>query len=149
MKITFSICLLLLVLLNACGYSNEQLSAFDQRIETYLSKHKSLHMERSESGLYTELLAEGTGREIHLTDSIGVTYTGTLLSGKKFDEQKKVIYLPLRGVIDGWKEALLGQKQGVAIRMIVPPQLGYGAGGMDKVPENAALYFEIKVEDVK
>jgi FKBP-type peptidyl-prolyl cis-trans isomerase len=91
----------------------------------------------------------GTGREIHLTDSIGVTYIGTLLSGKKFDEQKKTIYLPMRGVIDGWKEALIGQKQGVKLRIIVPPQLGYGAGGMGEVPPNATLYFELSVDDVK
>ena len=55
----------------------------------------------------------------------------------------------MRGVIDGWKEALLGQKKGVKIRMIVPPQLGYGAGGMDKIPPNAALYFELSIDDLK
>mgnify|MGYP006155370319 FL=1 len=106
-------------------------------------------MEKSETGLYTEIMKKGTGRELLLTDSIGVTYTGSLLSGKIFDEQKKTIYLPLRGMIEGWKEALIGQKQGVKLRIIVPPQLGYGAGGMDKVPANAPLYFELRVDDVK
>jgi FKBP-type peptidyl-prolyl cis-trans isomerase len=139
---------LLLFVLCACGYSEEQLSQFDKRIEKFTSG-KSFHLTKSESGLYTEIIEAGTGRDIHLSDSIGVSYVGTLLSGKKFDEQNKTIYLPMRGVIDGWKEALLGQKQGVKLRIIVPPQLGYGAGGMDKVPANATLYFELRVDDVK
>jgi FKBP-type peptidyl-prolyl cis-trans isomerase FkpA len=140
--------LLLLVVLCACGYSEEQLSKFDQRIEKFTSG-KSFHFTKSETGLYTEIIEAGTGRDIHLTDSIGVSYVGTLLSGKKFDEQKNTIYLPMRGVIDGWKEALIGQKQGVKLRIVVPPQLGYGAGGMEKVPANATLYFELRVDDVK
>jgi FKBP-type peptidyl-prolyl cis-trans isomerase FkpA len=138
----------LLIVLYACGYSEEQISQFDKRIEKFISK-KSLQLTKSETGLYTEIIEAGTGRDIHLTDSIGVSYVGTLLSGKKFDEQKKTIYLPMRGVIDGWKEALIGQKQGVKLRIIVPPQLGYGAGGMDKIPSNATLYFELRVDDVK
>jgi FKBP-type peptidyl-prolyl cis-trans isomerase len=148
MKAIYTLVLSLFCVLCACSYSDEQLQAFDQRIEKF-SKGKSFQLVKSESGLYTEILEEGTGREIHLTDSIGVTYIGTLLSGKTFDEQKKTIYLPLRGVIDGWKEALIGQKQGVKLRIIVPPQLGYGAGGMEKVPANAPLYFELRVDDVK
>jgi FKBP-type peptidyl-prolyl cis-trans isomerase FkpA len=138
----------LLIVLYACGYSEEQISKFDQRIEKFTTG-KSFHLTKSETGLYTEIMEVGTGRDIHLTDSIGVSYVGTLLSGKKFDEQKKTIYLPMRGVIDGWKEALIGQKQGVKLRIIVPPQLGYGAGGMDKIPANSTLYFELRVDDVK
>ena len=148
MKTIYFLAVLLLLFFCACGYSEEQLSAFDQRMETFI-KGKSYHLTKSESGLYTEIIQEGTGREIHLTDSIGVSYVGTLLSGEKFDEQKKPIYLPMRGVIDGWKEALLGQKKGVKIRLIVPPQLGYGAGGMGKIPTNAPLYFELSVDDLK
>ncbi|MEY4288718.1 MAG: hypothetical protein RLZZ30_806 [Bacteroidota bacterium] len=139
---------LIILAATSCGYSDQQLNAFDQKIEKFISR-KKFHVEKSETGLYTEILEEGTGREIHLTDSVGVTYIGTLLSGEKFDEQKKTIYLPMRGVIDGWKEALIGQKQGVKLRLIVPPQIAYGAGGKDKIPENAALYFELTVEDVK
>lgn len=148
MKTNYLSAAFLLLIFSACGYSEEQLSMFDQRMEKFI-KGKPYQLEKSESGLYTEIIQEGTGREIHLTDSIGVCYVGTLLSGRKFDEQKKPIYLPMRGVIDGWKEALLGQKKGVKIRMIVPPQLGYGAGGMDKIPPNAALYFELSIDDLK
>ncbi len=148
MKSIYSLLLTVCCILSACSYSEQQLSEFDQRIEKFTAG-KSFHLEKSESGLYTELIEAGKGREIHLTDSIGVSYVGTLLSGKKFDEQKQAIYLPMRGVIAGWKEALIGQKKGVKLRIIVPPQLGYGAGGMDKIPPNAPLYFELRVDDVK
>lgn len=149
MRFLFPFSFICFVCLTACGYSDEQLHQFDQKIENFISKKKLVGMKKSETGLYMEVLNQGTGRTILLTDSIGVTYTGSLLSGQKFDEQKETIYLPLRGVIEGWKEALLGQKNGVKLRMIVPPQLGYGAGGKDKVPENATLYFELSVNDVK
>jgi FKBP-type peptidyl-prolyl cis-trans isomerase FkpA len=135
-------------MLSACSYSEEQLTEFDKRIETF-AVEKSFQLVKSESGLYTQIMEAGTGREILLTDSIGVSYVGKLLSGKKFDEQKKTIYLPMHGVILGWKEALIGQKQGVKLRVVIPPQLGYGASGMDKVPPNAPLYFELRIDDVK
>lgn len=148
MKTIYTLFLSLLFVLCACGYSKEQLNEFDKKIQQFTAG-KSYRLTKSESGLYTEIIEEGKGREIHLSDSIGVSYVGSLLSGKKFDEQKKTIFLPMRGVIDGWKEALIGQKKGVKLRMIVPPQLGYGAGGMGKVPANATLYFELRVDDVK
>jgi FKBP-type peptidyl-prolyl cis-trans isomerase FkpA len=148
MKSIFTLLLPVFGMLYACSYSEGQMSQFDQRIEKFTAG-KSFHLTKSESGLYTEIIEAGTGREIHLTDSIGVSYVGTLLSGKKFDEQKNTIYLPMRGVIDAWKEALIGQKKGVKLRIIAPPQLGYGAGGMDKIPPNASLYFELRVDDVK
>lgn len=93
MKAIYTFILALFCVLCACSYSDEQLQGFDQRIQKF-SKGKSFHLEKSESGLYTEILEVGTGREIHLTDSIGVTYIGTLLSGKKFDEQKKPFTCP-------------------------------------------------------
>ena len=88
MKAIYILSLSLFCVLCACSYSEEQLTEFDQRIEKF-TEGKSFHLVKSESGLYTEILDEGTGREIHLTDSIGVSYVGTLLSGKKFDEQKR------------------------------------------------------------
>lgn len=148
MRTLFFFSLLTWIFTSSCGYSDQELKSFDQKIKKFISS-KKFHLVKSESGLYSEVINEGSGREIRLTDSIGVTYVGTLLSGKKFDEQKKIIFLPMRGVIDGWKEALIGQKQGVKLRLIVPPQIAYGAGGTDKIPENAALYFELTVEDVK
>jgi FKBP-type peptidyl-prolyl cis-trans isomerase FkpA len=148
MKSIYALLLPIFSFLYACSYSEGQLSEFDQQIKKFKAG-KSFHLTKSESGLYTEIIEVGTGREIHLTDSVGVSYVGTLLSGKKFDEQKSTIYLPMRGVIDAWKEALIGQKQGVKLRIIVPPQLGYGASGMDKIPPNAPLYFELSVDDVK
>ena len=148
MKPSYHLFIFVFCILSACNYSEQQLSEFDQRIEKFIVG-KSFHLDKSESGLYTEVMEAGNGREIHLTDSIGVRYVGMLLSGKKFDEQKKTIFLPMRGVIAGWKEALIGQKKGIKLRIIVPPQLGYGAGGMDKIPPNAPLYFELSVDDVK
>lgn len=148
MRPLFLLSVLFVFLFTACSYSDQELKSFDRKIETFISG-KKFHLVKSESGLYSEVMKPGTGKEILYTDSVGITYVGQLLSGKKFDEQKSSIYLPVRGLIEGWKEALIGQKQGVQLRLIVPPQLGYGASGKDKVPANAALYFELTVEDVK
>jgi hypothetical protein len=64
MKIPFFFSLFSLFLLTGCSYSEEQLSEFDKKIERFISKKKFVHMEKSETGLYTEIMKKGTGRDL-------------------------------------------------------------------------------------
>ena len=107
------------------------------------------------SGLqYIELTA-GTGPAPKKGDTVSVHYTGTLTDGTVFDSSYKrgePIKFPLgRGrVIPGWDEGIALMKKGGKARLIIPPQLGYGAQGAGGViPPNATLIFDVELVDIQ
>jgi len=51
----------------------------------------------------------------------------------------------VNGVIAGWTEALQMMKEGDKWRLIVPPELGYGANGVGPIPGNTTLVFEVEL----
>jgi FKBP-type peptidyl-prolyl cis-trans isomerase FkpA len=53
---------------------------------------------------------------------------------------------------EGWDEAILaGMRVGATRRVVVPPELGYGAAGAGGglIPPDATLYFEMKLLGIK
>jgi FKBP-type peptidyl-prolyl cis-trans isomerase FkpA len=49
-----------------------------------------------------------------------------------------------------WNEGIPGMKVGGTRRLLIPPELGYGAKGAgDKVPPNAHLIFDIELLEVR
>lgn len=108
--------------------------------------------ERTESGLYTVLLKEGSGSTPAPGTRVSVHYTGRLLSNdREFDSSRRrgePIAFPVgKGeVIPGWDEALVMMKKGEQRVLIIPPDLGYGergAGGV--IPPNAWLVFDVEL----
>jgi FKBP-type peptidyl-prolyl cis-trans isomerase len=91
----------------------------------------------------------GSGRNIRYQDSVSISYTGKLLSGKLVDIQTKPITFAVKDLIMGWKEALIMSQNGSEISMIIPPNLGYGDHKLEQIPQNAILSFDLKVWDVK
>jgi peptidylprolyl isomerase len=51
-------------------------------------------------------------------------------------------------VIPGWKQGLLGMKQGGRRLLIIPPDLGYGAQGQNPVKPNETLVFVLDAASV-
>ena len=108
--------------------------------------------ERTESGLYTVMLKEGSGSTPAPGTRVSVHYTGRLLSNdREFDSSRRrgePIAFPVgKGmVIPGWDEALVMMKKGEQRVLIIPPDLGYGergAGGV--IPPNAWLVFDVEL----
>jgi FKBP-type peptidyl-prolyl cis-trans isomerase len=147
MRPFFSI-LLVLGLLSSCRYSKTEMSKFETQIQAYNKKYK-LDLEPTGSGLYLKIDSLGTGRPIQVQDSVWVSYTLKLLSGKIIEVQDQALGLPLNGLIKGWQEALFGLPVGSQLHCIVPPQLGYGQAGTDKIGKDKILYFKMKVIDAK
>jgi FKBP-type peptidyl-prolyl cis-trans isomerase len=46
-------------------------------------------------------------------------------------------------VIPGFSRGVVGMRVGGQRRVIVPPDLAYGAAGRDEIPGNATLVFEV------
>ena len=105
------------------------------------------------SGLYYEVIAEGTGPKPKPTDTVKVHYTGKLVDGTKFDssvDRGEPAEFPLNGVIPGWTEGLQLVGAGGKLKLYIPSQLGYGeqgAGGM--IPPNATLVFDVELLEIK
>jgi FKBP-type peptidyl-prolyl cis-trans isomerase len=98
---------------------------------------------------------EGTGTEAKAGKSVDVHYTGWLKDGTKFDSSKDrgqpfSFQLGAGMVIKGWDEGVAGMKEGGKRKLIIPPELGYGARGAGGViPPNAELTFEVELLKVK
>jgi FKBP-type peptidyl-prolyl cis-trans isomerase len=106
------------------------------------------------SGLKYIDLKEGTGPAAKAGDTVEVHYTGWLTNGKKFDSSVGKKPFPFKigagMVIKGWDEGVAGMKVGGKRKLMIPPELGYGARGFDGViPPNAELIFEVELLKIK
>jgi peptidylprolyl isomerase len=111
--------------------------------------------EETASGLQYVDIKEGTGASPKTGQTAVVHYTGWLLDGKKFDSSKDrgqpFNFAVGRGqVIKGWDEGVATMKVGGVRKLIIPPELGYGARGAGGViPPNATLTFEVELLEVR
>jgi len=103
------------------------------------------------SGLKYIDIVEGTGPSPKRGQIVTVHYTGTLENGKKFDSSLDrgkpfEFHIGEGQVIKGWDEGVMSMKVGGKRRLIIPPELGYGARGAGGViPPNAKLIFEVEL----
>jgi len=93
----------------------------------------------------------GAGEEARSGRNVTVHYTGWLTNGSKFDSsldrgQPFTFALGSGGVIKGWDTGVVGMRVGGQRRLIIPPDLGYGARGAGGViPPNATLIFDVEL----
>ena len=112
-------------------------------------------MQTTPSGLQYEDTVTGSGAEARAGQDVTVHYTGWLYengeAGAKFDSSKDRndpfgFSLGAGMVIRGWDEGVQGMKVGGTRRLVIPPQLGYGARGAGgAIPPNATLLFEVEL----
>jgi peptidylprolyl isomerase len=112
------------------------------------------------SGLKIIDIQVGTGANCKTGQTCVMHYTGWLYEngakGRKFDSSvdsgRPFEFAIGRGrVIAGWDEGVATMKVGGKRTLIIPPQLGYGAGGAGggAIPPNATLMFDVELLDVK
>jgi peptidylprolyl isomerase len=107
------------------------------------------------SGLQIIDIEVGTGDSPQSGQTVEVHYTGWLADGTKFDSsldkgQPFSFVLGAGRVIAGWDEGVASMKVDGKRRLIIPPELGYGAGGYPPViPANAVLTFDVELLAIK
>ena len=141
--------LLLILILGACStYSDEDLKDFDKTIREWI-RQQNIQYKSTDSGLYYYFESKGQGQKIKYTDSVTVQFKGTLLDSTIFEIEKVPVTFAVNEVIIAWKEVLLMSGRNAKIKIIVPPQLGYGNHKLDKIPQNSILLYEIEIIDIK
>jgi FKBP-type peptidyl-prolyl cis-trans isomerase len=107
------------------------------------------------SGLRYKILQNGDGKQATKGAMVSVHYKGQLLDGTVFDSSYKRkqpidFAIGVGQVIAGWDEGIQLLKVGDKARLVIPSNLGYGAGGAGGViPPNATLIFDVELMDVK
>ena len=111
-------------------------------------------MTTTPSGLQYRDIVVGKGPQPKDGDTVVVNYTGRFTNGKVFDTSvgKKPFSFKLgRGeVIKGWDEGVATMHVGGKRKLVIPPDLAYGAGGYPGViPPNSTLTFDVELLSIK
>lgn len=106
------------------------------------------------TGLKYQDVVVGTGATPKLGDQVSVHYTGTFEDGTKFDssiDRGEPIIFPIGvgQVVKGWDEGIMTMKVGGKRKLVIPPNLGYGAQARGQIPPNSTMYFDVELLDVK
>jgi FKBP-type peptidyl-prolyl cis-trans isomerase len=118
------------------------------------AKFEDFQRSSAAGNLKTEDIVEGTGKTAKTGDTVVVHYTGKLANGKQFDSsvgREPFEFTLGRGdVIQGWDQGIPGMKVGGKRKLIIPPELGYGARGYGgSIPPHAELHFEVELLKIK
>jgi len=120
------------------------------------SNEKAREPIRYDNGLVVQDIVVGNGKTAENGDTLSAHYVGKLENGTVFDEsygrgQPIQFVLGSGQLIKGWELGLVGMKEGGKRRLVIPPELGYGAKGAGNgvIPPNATLIFEIELVSVQ
>ena len=101
-------------------------------------------------------LVIGTGATANSGNRVTVAYTGWLYDPSKPDSKGAAfdssngytLQFTASNVIQGWVRGVAGMKVGGQRRLIIPPDLGYGAQMVGSIPPNSTLVFEVTLLNV-
>jgi len=145
--------LILLLPLAACGPKGERAPA-GGGFSTELGIDTTA-LTKTASGLRYVDVTKGQGEEAASGRAVTVHYTGWLPNGKKFDSSRDrnepfTFTIGAQQVIAGWDEGVAGMLVGGRRKLVIPPELGYGAtGAPPDIPPNSTLVFDVELLDVK
>jgi FKBP-type peptidyl-prolyl cis-trans isomerase FkpA len=142
----FAILFAFLGIFTISSCSKSSASESDQMIS--FAKKNSINYTTDASGILYEIITPGNSTHPTVSNTITVTYVGTLMNGTQFDAG--TITYGLSQLIPGWQIAVPKIGVGGEIKVLIPSSLGYGsAGAGSSIPGNSPLYFDIKLTAVK
>ncbi len=124
----------------------------------YIAKNK-IAATKTASGVFVETLVRGSGPVVEIGKYISVMYTGTTISGVKFDSNVDPAFghpdplgfvVGMGQMIKGFDDGVLNLTQGTKAKLYIPSMLAYGGQPQsDKIKPYEALIFEIEIKEVK
>jgi len=113
---------------------------------------QGIEVQTTPSGLYYQLIEQGTGDLAKWGDWVRVNYKGYTLDGQVFDssyKKGKPLEFYIGNMIAGWNEGLELMRPGGKALFLVPSALGYGEKGFRKViPPHTVLAFELELVEI-
>ena len=108
-----------------------------------------------EGGVFYKVLTEGNGEKPAANATAMVTYEGRLIDGTVFDSSlqrspDKPVGMPVQGVIEGMRTALMAMPVGSEWEIYIPYDKAYGEAGQgEAIPPFSTLIFKVKLVEIK
>jgi FKBP-type peptidyl-prolyl cis-trans isomerase len=107
-----------------------------------------------ESGVKYREILPGEGPPVELGQEVTVDYTGFLSDGSVFDSSIDrgfpIEFVLGEAPIAGWNEGILGMQAGGRRHVSIPPELAYGAAGVEGlIPPDEVLVFEFELLEIR
>jgi FKBP-type peptidyl-prolyl cis-trans isomerase len=118
-----------------------------ERIQNYIVR-KKLKMKESPTGLWYQVINEGSGENFSDNDKLSFDYDCSLLDGTKCYSSKelgpKEVVLGRSNLEQGLYEGIRMLKPGAEAIFIIPPYLGYGLlGDRKNIPPRAVIVYNV------
>ncbi|RKR80825.1 FKBP-type peptidyl-prolyl cis-trans isomerase FkpA [Mucilaginibacter gracilis] len=135
----------------------KQAAADDAAIQAYI-KANNITATKDASGLYYQIVTQGTGVNASASSTVTVNYTGKFLDGTQFDSTSspgrtsfstQLVTNGVAQVIQGWVIGIPLVKAGGRILLLIPSALAYGPSGYGSIPGNSVLAFSVDVLNVR
>lgn len=107
-------------------------------------------MTKLPSGVYIQDIIVGSGDSVTArSDTVRLTYTGSLKNGTQFDAGTNTYFNPAF-VVPGFRDGLLGLRVGGRRRIVIPSSQGYGGtsvkeNGVIVIPRQSTLVFSVEL----
>ena len=142
--------LMMLILSSSIGSTEINMDT-QAYIEEY-KKHENV--QTTSTGIVYRLIEKGDGEvSPNPAQTVTVHYEGKLINGEVFDSSFKrgtPAKFGLNQVISGWTEGLQLMHVGDTMELVIPPELAYGAQGINGViPGNSTLVFKVQLIDIQ
>lgn len=118
-----------------------------RQIEDYLAAN-NLQAVQHCSGMFYQIIEEGSGTAPTVCNNVDVTYSGKLTNGQQFDAATTPVSFNLGYLIHSWKIGIPLIKKGGRIVLYVPPTFGYGNQQSGSIPPNSILIFDVSLLNV-